>query len=227
MCELHNEKRALAKKIQECDELAKYIKNLEQKCDNYELKIDERDSLIGRLKTKNIQYENDLTRLNYEYQKLKTTIKANNIIMNQQPYVAATTYNESSSPSVSQKSTATISLNVKEARSKPTQLPITRSSQPTTKMTENAAKYQSNSNLSNIINVETLNNPPSASSSTTSSPSKGVITSHVNIYCTNQSAATSTASASSASSSSKSPRSRSPLTMVVGGVGPALTGIYE
>ena len=72
MRELHVEKRNLMKKMQECEELKMNSKIYEQKCDNYELKLDERDNIITRLKTKLIQKETDITRLDYEYQKLKS-----------------------------------------------------------------------------------------------------------------------------------------------------------
>lgn len=104
MRELQNEKRNLAKKNQECHELNSAVKFFEQKCDNYELKVDERDNLIARLKTKNIQLENDMTRLDMEYHKLRKS-NGHNIANQQQPYIA--------------------SNNVKDrSPSKPTQLPI-------------------------------------------------------------------------------------------------------
>lgn len=73
MRELQLEKRTLLKKVQECDDLRLSMKFYEQKCDGYELKLDERDNIIARLKTKLVQMENDMTRLDYEYQKLRTS----------------------------------------------------------------------------------------------------------------------------------------------------------
>ena len=41
--------------MQECEELKMNGKFFEQKCESYELKLDERDSIITRLKTQFIQ----------------------------------------------------------------------------------------------------------------------------------------------------------------------------
>jgi hypothetical protein len=67
--ELHVEKRNIVKKMQECEELKMAQKFYEQKCESYELKLDERDSVITRLKAQLIQLESDLARLEYEYKK--------------------------------------------------------------------------------------------------------------------------------------------------------------
>ena len=61
------------KKMQESEELRMNIKFYEQKCDNYELKLDERENAITRLKTKLMQRESDMARMEYEYQKLRTS----------------------------------------------------------------------------------------------------------------------------------------------------------
>ena len=71
MRDLHMSQKNAMKKMQECEELKMNSKIYEQKCDNYELKLDERDNIITRLKTKLIQKDTDLTRLDYEYQKMK------------------------------------------------------------------------------------------------------------------------------------------------------------
>ena len=59
--------------MQECEELKMSNKFYEQKCESFELKLDERDSIITRLKTQLIQLETDLTRLEYEYKKSLTS----------------------------------------------------------------------------------------------------------------------------------------------------------
>ena len=71
MRELHGEKRALMKKVQECDELRMGFKFLEQKCASYQAKLDEKDSALVRLKQKYIQLEQDTNKIEYEYQRLR------------------------------------------------------------------------------------------------------------------------------------------------------------
>ncbi len=75
--ELHAEKRNLMKQNQEFEEVKQNLKYYEQKCDNYEVKLDERESAVTMLKSKLVQTEADLTRIDYEHQKLKNSIKQN------------------------------------------------------------------------------------------------------------------------------------------------------
>lgn len=63
------------KKVQENEDYQMNIKYYEQKCESYELKLDERDTIITRLKAKLAQTETDFNRLEYEYQKLKNSTK--------------------------------------------------------------------------------------------------------------------------------------------------------
>lgn len=81
MRELHAEKRNSIKKIQDAEELKLAVKFLEQKCANFEAKIDEKESFITRLKQKYIQLEQETNRIEYEYQRLRnnqTTINLAN-----------------------------------------------------------------------------------------------------------------------------------------------------
>lgn len=117
--------------------------------------------------------------------------------------------------------------------SKPTQLPI--------RNQQSASKYQSNPNLSSVAPTSATATTASTTTGSASavcggtaggtssavglgiehlSPVKSnVVSSHVNIYCSNSSSANQTSSASS--SSSKSPRSRSPPPpMIVTSVAP-------
>lgn len=64
------------KKVQENEDYQMNIKYYEQKCESYELKLDERDTIITRLKAKLAQTETDFNRLEYEYQKLKNSSKS-------------------------------------------------------------------------------------------------------------------------------------------------------
>jgi chromosome segregation ATPase len=77
MRELHVEKRNLLKKSQEFEELKQSLKYYEQKCDSYEVKLDERESAVTLLKSKLVQTEADLNRLDFEYQRLKNSVKQN------------------------------------------------------------------------------------------------------------------------------------------------------
>ena len=72
---MQSEKRNLMKKVQENEDYQMNIKYYEQKCESYELKLDERDTIITRLKAKLAQTETDFNRLEYEYQKLKNSTK--------------------------------------------------------------------------------------------------------------------------------------------------------
>lgn len=75
MRELHDEKRNLMKKMQECEELKMNIKFYEQRSDSLQFKLDERDALISRLKSKQSQLESDKNRLECENIQLKNRIK--------------------------------------------------------------------------------------------------------------------------------------------------------
>ncbi|CAF0890143.1 unnamed protein product, partial [Brachionus calyciflorus] len=77
--ELQIEKRNLIKKVQENEDLQMNIKYYEQKCETYELKLDEKDSIITRLKSKLAQSELDFNRLEYEFQKLKNSSKLSDL----------------------------------------------------------------------------------------------------------------------------------------------------
>jgi hypothetical protein len=69
--ELNTEKRNLTRKSEECEDLKDKLKFYEQKCDNLEVKIDERESTVALLRSKLVQTEADLNRIDYEFQKLK------------------------------------------------------------------------------------------------------------------------------------------------------------
>lgn len=75
MREYHTEKRNFIKKSQECDELKKNIKYLQQQVESYELKLDDKDNTISRLKTKNVQLEADFQRVEIELKKLRNSSK--------------------------------------------------------------------------------------------------------------------------------------------------------
>ncbi|RNA01318.1 hypothetical protein BpHYR1_020601 [Brachionus plicatilis] len=97
--ELQTEKRNMMKKVQENEDFQMNIKYYEQKCESYELKLDERDTIITRLKAKLAQTETDFNRLEYEYQKLKNSTKSSNLsVSNQQPYIASNTSKEANVP---------------------------------------------------------------------------------------------------------------------------------
>jgi hypothetical protein len=69
--ELHNEKRNLIKKMQECEDLKLTVKYLEQKCTNLDAKLSQKESTITSLKQKYIQLEQETNRIEYEYQRFR------------------------------------------------------------------------------------------------------------------------------------------------------------
>jgi peptidoglycan hydrolase CwlO-like protein len=71
MRDLHNEKRNGMKKNHEIEELKKTLKSNEHKCDSLELKLDERETMITRFKTKIAQMDSDMVKIANEYEKLR------------------------------------------------------------------------------------------------------------------------------------------------------------
>ena len=59
------------KKSHEIDELKKNLKSYEHKCDNLELKLDERETMITRFKNKIAQMDSDMVKIANEYEKLR------------------------------------------------------------------------------------------------------------------------------------------------------------
>ncbi len=58
------------------------IKFYEQRCETYELKLDDRNQIINRLKTQLVQLESDVSRLEYEYKKSHQLKFASNTNLN-------------------------------------------------------------------------------------------------------------------------------------------------
>jgi hypothetical protein len=83
MRELHLTQKNAMRKMQECEELKMNAKINEQKSYNYELKLDERDNQMTRLKTKLIQKDTDLTRIEYELQKERQLVSKLTMQLNQ------------------------------------------------------------------------------------------------------------------------------------------------
>lgn len=83
--ELQLEKRNLLKRNQEYEELKQSVRQYEQKCDELEVKLDEKLSTVAVLKSQLVQKEADLNRIDYEYQKLKSLNKQNS--QQQAPYM--------------------------------------------------------------------------------------------------------------------------------------------
>jgi len=70
--DLQNEKRNHAKKVQEYEELKRLFKATEGKIDDFELKLNEKETENCSLKTKITKLEADLSRIGHEYQKMRT-----------------------------------------------------------------------------------------------------------------------------------------------------------
>lgn len=70
--DLQNEKRIHAKKCQEYEELKRVLKATEDKIDDLELKLNEKETENCSLKTKITKLEADLSRIDHEYQKMRS-----------------------------------------------------------------------------------------------------------------------------------------------------------
>jgi hypothetical protein len=71
MHDLQLERRNLIKKTQECDELKDKINIYQQKCENNDFKLEERDNIIQTLNTKLTQMEIEMMRLGNEFDKMR------------------------------------------------------------------------------------------------------------------------------------------------------------
>jgi chromosome segregation ATPase len=69
--DLQNDKRIHAKKVQEFEELKRVLKATEDKIDDFELKLNEKETENCSLKTKITKLEADLSRIDHEYQKMR------------------------------------------------------------------------------------------------------------------------------------------------------------
>ena len=77
MCDLQIERRNMTKKTQECEELKDKIHIYQQKCENSDLSLDQRENTIKSLKTKLTQMEIEMMRLSNEFEKIRNGNKAN------------------------------------------------------------------------------------------------------------------------------------------------------
>ena len=65
------EKMNYLKKNQECEELKKEIKYSDQRANEMENKLDDKEKIISTLQSKIVKLEADMARMDYEYQKLR------------------------------------------------------------------------------------------------------------------------------------------------------------
>jgi hypothetical protein len=70
--ELQMEKRNYLKKCQDNEDLFKALKFSEEKVNNYDLKLSDKDELIASYKAKLSKTESDLARTDYEYKRLRS-----------------------------------------------------------------------------------------------------------------------------------------------------------
>jgi chromosome segregation ATPase len=59
------------KKNQECEELKKEIKYSDQRANEFENKLEDKEQIISTLQSKIVKFESDMARMDYEYQKLR------------------------------------------------------------------------------------------------------------------------------------------------------------
>ena len=159
MRELHNEKRNLIKKIQESEELKLSIKYLEQKCSNFEIKLDEKESIISRLKQKYAQLEQETNRMEYEYQRLRnnqTTLSFHN--HPHHPLSSKSSYQINPTSSTSSSTYGNNNLNTNNQR-KSTELPI-RHEQRSVYQAPNSVNPTSSSSSSSSASPSQQTSPP-------------------------------------------------------------------
>jgi hypothetical protein len=159
MRDLHTEKRNLIKKIQECEELKLTIKYLEQKFSNLEVKLEDKENFITRLKQKYIQLEQDTNRFEYEYQRLRNNQTTLNLTTN------PTNSTQSGQPKSGQTYGINNLINQSNQPSKQFELPIRHEQPSQTRYPVNTnSNNQNQSSPSSTSSSSTQNSPPNINS---------------------------------------------------------------